>query len=89
MVTSGLTGIGLFFLVKIAYINVAIPSWLSDCGLWAIAILFGLRAIGEFRYIGFFKKFKDSKFAEYDTKYYSPLCLIIAILTLLLALLLN
>jgi hypothetical protein len=42
-----------------------------------IAGIFLLRAIGDFKYVGFFKKRKDSTFATYDSKYYSPLCLII------------
>jgi hypothetical protein len=40
-----------------------------------ISILFILRAVGEFNAVGFFKKIKDTEFAIYDTKYFSPLCL--------------
>lgn len=52
-----------------------------------IGILFFLRAIGEFKYIGFFKKVKGSLFAKNDTRYYSPLCLVIAILSFAIILL--
>jgi len=41
---------------------------------WAIATLFGIRSIGDFNMVGFFKKIKHTKFALYDTKYFSPLC---------------
>jgi len=34
-----------------------------------------LRAIGDFRLVGFFKRVKGSKFARMDTLLYSPLCL--------------
>jgi Protein of unknown function (DUF3995) len=34
-----------------------------------------LRAIGDFRLVGFFKRPNDSLFARMDTRYYSPLCL--------------
>jgi len=44
-----------------------------------LSIIFTLRAIGEFNMVGFFKKIKDTKFAIYDTKYFSPLCLILGI----------
>lgn len=43
-----------------------------------IGTVFLIRAIGDFKYLGFFKKIKESKFAIYDSKYYSPLCLYIS-----------
>jgi len=55
-------------------------------GLGAIAAVFILRAIGDFNYIGFFKKIKTTRFARNDSRYYSPLCLIIGILAILLEL---
>jgi len=42
---------------------------------WLLAAIFTLRAIGDFKLVGFFKRIKSSEFATYDTKYYSPLCL--------------
>ncbi|MCD8539384.1 MAG: DUF3995 domain-containing protein [Leadbetterella sp.] len=55
-------------------------------GLGAIAGIFILRAIGDFNYVGFFKKIKTTRFARNDSRYYSPLCLIIGILAILLEL---
>lgn len=43
-------------------------SYLLALGLLA-------RAIGEFRYVGFFKRVRGSKFARLDTLVYSPICL--------------
>jgi Protein of unknown function (DUF3995) len=43
-----------------------------------IACIFLLRAIGDFKYAGLFKKVKHTVFAKNDTKYYSPLCILIA-----------
>ena len=40
----------------------------------AAAILI-LRAIGDFRLVGFFKRVRGSRFARMDTRVYSPLCL--------------
>lgn len=54
-------------------------------GIWFIAAIFLVRAVGDFRYIGFTKKFKGSKFAVNDTKIYSPLCLGIALLSFFIA----
>lgn len=47
-------------------------------GNLAIGIIFLIRAIGDFKYVGFTKKIKDSVFAKNDNRYYSPLCLIIS-----------
>jgi hypothetical protein len=47
---------------------------------WLIAAVFALRAIGDFRYVGFFKRIRDSKFARLDTLAYSPLCAALAVL---------
>lgn len=44
-----------------------------------LSTIFILRAIGEFNAVGFFRKIKDTEFAIYDTKYFSPLCLILGI----------
>jgi len=50
--------------------------------LWPIAGIFLLRAIGDFHYVGFFKRVRDSQFAKLDTWFYSPLCLLLASLIL-------
>ena len=48
----------------------------------AMAAVFAIRAIGEFRYCGFFKKITNSEFAYWDTRIYSPLCLAMSALAL-------
>ncbi|MGI4875406.1 MAG: DUF3995 domain-containing protein [Janthinobacterium lividum] len=37
-----------------------------------------LRTVGDFRYVGFTKVVQDTTFARLDTRYYSPLCLLLA-----------
>lgn len=86
IVAFGLLGIGFFILIKSGFILFNIPLWLNNYGLLIIAGIFILRAIGEFNYVGFFKKINQTKFAQNDTKYYSPLCFTIGILTLLMEL---
>lgn len=86
IVALGLLAIGLFILQKAKFFNFPIPSRLDKYGLWIIASIFIVRAIGEFNYVGFFKKIKHTKFGQNDTKYYSPLCLTIGILTVIMEL---
>lgn len=59
---------------------IILPSGVLAIAGWIIPSIFFIRAIGDFRYVGFFKKVKSSTFAELDTKFYSPLCLVIAAL---------
>ena len=55
------------------------PDWLFFYGGWALSGVFIIRTVGEFRWIGFFKKQKGTLFAKWDTLLYSPLCLFIGI----------
>ncbi|MFD2572557.1 DUF3995 domain-containing protein [Spirosoma soli] len=87
VVAGALAAMGLFHLYKLGWLpglRAIVPTWLERYGLWLMAVLFSLRAIGEFRYVGFFKRVRNSRFAEFDTRYYSPLCLLLSINTLLL-----
>jgi Protein of unknown function (DUF3995) len=60
----------------------ALPSdsVVVEIGTWLMAGVFALRAIGDFRYVGFFKRIRDSRFARLDTLAYSPLCAFLALL---------
>ncbi len=77
---------GLIYLIKSEFINVQVPSWVTNYGYWFIPSIFILRAIGEFKYVGFFKKIKHTEFAKADSKIFSPLCLIIGIIGILIQL---
>ena len=56
-------------------------------GTLIIAIIFFLRAMGDFRFIGFFKTVKETRFAINDTQIFSPLCLLIGSLSLFIVIL--
>ncbi len=86
IVALGLFGFAVFILIKIKFLNIPIPHLINKYGLWIIATIFFLRAIGNFKYVGFFKKVKHTKFGRYDTKYYSPLSLVISIMAIFLEL---
>lgn len=58
-------------------------STIFKIGTWLIGIIFLFRAIGDFKYVGFFKSIKNTKFAKWDYRLYAPLCLVISILTFL------
>jgi hypothetical protein len=55
-----------------------LPHRLLAWACYALALGLFARAIGEFKYVGFFKKVRGSKFARMDTLLYSPLCLLLA-----------
>lgn len=59
---------------------VQFDPWLKTQFLRAMALVFALRALGDFHYIGFFKQSNDSLFAYWDTRLFSPLCVLLAIL---------
>ncbi len=53
-------------------------------GTLIIAIIFLLRAIGDFRFFGGFKKVTRTRFAINDTKNFSPLCLFITLISIMI-----
>ncbi|WP_407330672.1 DUF3995 domain-containing protein [Enterovibrio sp. 27052020O] len=76
LVAAGLTFFGLLSLSLAGLIS--LPIWLSSylqiIG-FIVAGIFLLRAVGDFKLVGFSKKIKGSPFAVWDSRLYSPLCL--------------
>ncbi len=60
-------------------VKVGIPERVLSWLCYALSLGLLARAIGEFKYLGFFKRVRGSKFARLDTLVYSPLCLLLAI----------
>ena len=75
---------GLMYLSNL--INTPVPALVTSYGYWFVPSIFILRAIGEFNYVGFFKKIKNTEFAKADSKIFSPLCLLIGIIGVLVQL---
>ena len=73
------------FTVELAFPFINFPSWLLKLGGPTLALVFLIRALGDFHFVGFFKSIKDSEFAFYDTRFYSPLCVMLGMLFLILA----
>ncbi len=83
MVAVGLGIMAALLALRIGWLNLAaLPGdgVVVRVGVWLIAVVFALRAIGDFRYVGFFKRVRDSSFARLDTLAYSPLCAGLAVL---------
>lgn len=72
---------------KAGLLDFYLPHLISRFGSGIITFIFLLRAMGDFRYVGFSKKIKSTPFAELDTKYFSPLCLLLGINGILLEIL--
>ncbi len=72
--------------MKSGLINLQIPNLVTNYGYWIIPAIFILRAIGDFKYVGVFKKIKDTEFAKADSKWFVPLCLTIGIFGILIQL---
>ena len=84
IVALGLLGFGVFYLLT--GLDGSLPDWMTIL-CWGVPSIFLLRAVGDFRYVGFFKKITGTVFSKMDTRLFSPLCLLIATMGFLLQLL--
>lgn len=83
MIPLKVANLAAFFTVVAAYSRLKehhLPEWMVSTGGWMIALVFFIRTIGDFHWVGICKKKKGTLFAHWDTRLYSPLCLFIAIL---------
>ena len=80
VVAIALTAFAAFYLLRSGVVEYRLPQGIVTYAGWIIPSLFVLRAIGEFRYVGFFKKVKSTPFGKLDSKYYSPLCLLLGVM---------
>lgn len=55
-----------------------LQSSISYIGFF-IAIIFIVRGIGDFKYVGLFKTVYNSNFAQLDTRYFSPLIITLGV----------
>ncbi|MFC8688751.1 DUF3995 domain-containing protein [Brevibacillus porteri] len=78
-----LTGAAYLLLAQSGYLLPVIAPSLIQWGCIVCAAVFVLRAVGDFNYIGFFKKVKNTRFARQDTVLFTPLCLWLGISFLL------
>jgi glucan phosphoethanolaminetransferase (alkaline phosphatase superfamily) len=84
IVTLGLLLFAFYYLLKIELFEVEVPKLITKYSGWIISTIFIIRAIGDFKYVGFFKKIKNTKFAEFDTKYFTFISLIIGLIGIII-----
>lgn len=83
-----IVGIGLMLILVVTslWLNKSIFSdQVFKYGFMILGGIFALRAIGDFNYVGFFKKVKNTTFGKLDSKFYSPLYLLIGVIFFLMA----
>ena len=86
VVGFGLLLFSVFYVIASGLVDYSLPEWVMKYGGWGISIIFVLRAVGDFKYVGFSKKLKNTEFAIKDSKFYSPLCLILGIIGIIIQL---
>lgn len=85
-VAGGLLMLAALSAVHLAPGRLGLPTAGLRVADWAMAALFLLRAVGDFKFVGFTKRVRATTFARLDTRYYSPLCLLLAVGSAALAL---
>jgi hypothetical protein len=80
VVGTGLLLFASYYLMHVVRVELPLPTIISNSVGWVIPSIFLLRAIGDFNYVGFTKKIKDTIFGRLDTTYFAPLCFLIATL---------
>jgi hypothetical protein len=65
-------------------LGIYIPAQGLKYGLPLLAFIFAMRAVGDFKYVGFFKKERTGSFARNDTRIYAPLSLFMGVVFLLI-----
>lgn len=85
---SMVVGFGLCMIAVVHLANARL--WLTEFpqrikySTLAIAIIFLLRTMGDFKWVGLFKKVTTTPFAKKDTRYYVPLCFFLSASSFLL-----
>lgn len=86
MSAAFMVAVGLMFLALVTvgnqgFLDEYVKRTYFRYGCLVIAVIFLLRAIGDFKFVGFFKTIIGTQFAINDTQIFSPLCLLIALLS--------
>jgi len=76
----------LVVLGRLGLLGTALPRWPFVTGTWILVAVFLGRVVGDFRWFGVFKRMTGTPFAWWDTWLYVPLCLLLALGCLVVAL---
>jgi hypothetical protein len=77
-VAGALLGAALVVMGRGGVAALPVPPGLYRAGTWGLGAVLGLRAVGDFGYVGVFKRERRTAFARRDTMLYSPLCAVLA-----------
>lgn len=78
-VAALLLGAALLVVARVTYRGDVVPPWTLTTAVATVGMAFALRAVGDFRWVGFFKRHRASTFARHDTWLYSPLSAALAL----------
>lgn len=85
IVGIGLLAMASFYFLMLGMFEINLKNWVFSIGQWVIPSIFIVRAIGDFKYVGFSKRIKSTNFSKWASKLYTPLCLFIGVLGYLVA----
>ncbi len=83
-VATGLLGFAFIELGNTSVFSGWIELKYFHWGNLLVAFIFFARAIGDFKYVGIFKRIRNTQFAQKDTRYFTPLCLYVATTSILI-----
>jgi hypothetical protein len=84
-VAAALVAAGLVVAAAAGWLGRGMPVRVGQPLAYVLALVFAVRAVGDFRYVGFFKAMGDEPFRSWDNWLFSPLCLAIAVAALAVA----
>jgi Protein of unknown function (DUF3995) len=79
LVAVFLIGVLLLVLALSGLIHLPAPQRWLRVAVILLSILFLARALSWYKYVGLFKSIRNTRFAKYDTWLYSPLCLLLSL----------
>ena len=79
LVATLLFSAGLVVLGRLGFWGAALPRWVFVAGTWTLVVVFLGRVVGDFRWFGVFKRMRGTAFAWWDTWLFVPLCLLLAL----------
>ena len=80
IVAIGLGFFATFYLLTYLGVRLTPSDTIEQVMSWVIPSIFVLRTLGDFKYVGLFKKVKTTPFARLDNRLILPLCMLIAAL---------
>jgi hypothetical protein len=87
LVAVFLIGSLLLVLALAGLIHLPVPQRWLRVAVMSLSALFLMRALSWYKYVGLFKSIRNTRFAKYDTWLYSPLCLVLSMSLISVALL--